>query len=265
MATILVVDDELAIAQMLSTQLRLAGHTVQVSHDARSAQAQIATQMPDLVVLDWMMPGESGLDMLRRWRRDAGQPRLREMPVILLTARAEESDIVTALEAGADDYLTKPFSSRELQARIRSVLRRHQPRALGDTVDVGALSLDPESRLLWIDPAGEAVPGLDPEGRSPVRAPVQLGPTEFKLLHFLMTHPDRSFTRGQLLDHVWGDEVYIEERTVDVHIKRLREALADWAVARLRIQTVRGVGYRFAWTLPQEVSEPRGDPVRHDA
>lgn len=265
MAIILVVDDEVAIAQMLSTQLRLAGHTVQVSHDASAAQAQISHQMPDLAVLDWMMPGESGLEMLRRWRRDATQPRLRELPVILLTARADESDIVTALEAGADDYLTKPFSSRELQARIRSVLRRRQPRALGDTVDVGALSLDPESRLLWIDPHGEAIPSGELPGPSPVRASVQLGPTEFKLLHFLMTHPDRSFTRGQLLDHVWGDEVYIEERTVDVHIKRLREALADWAVARLRIQTVRGVGYRFAWTLPQEARDAQGDLVRHGA
>nr|MBP6463020.1 winged helix-turn-helix domain-containing protein [Rubrivivax sp.] len=188
--------------------------------------------LPDLVLLDWMLPGQSGIVLAKRWRSDA---RTREMPVIMLTARAEEADKITGLDAGADDYLTKPFSTRELMARIRAVLRRKAPEALDTAVEVAGLKLDPATRRV--------TRRVGNEGRE-----IKLGPTEFRLLHFLMTHPERVHSRAQLLDRVWGDHVFIEERTVDVHIKRLREALAPVQCSAL-IETVRGAGYRLTQSI----------------
>jgi two-component system phosphate regulon response regulator PhoB len=186
--------------------------------------------LPDLVLLDWMLPGQSGLQLARRWRSDA---RTRELPIIMLTSRAEEADKITGLDAGADDYLTKPFSPKELLARIRAVLRRKAPEALDTAVDVNGLVLDPGTRR--VSRAGQEV---------------KIGPTEFRLLHFFMTHPERVHSRSQLLDRVWGDHVFIEERTVDVHVKRLRETLAPVGCSAM-IETVRGAGYR----LTRQVSE----------
>jgi two-component system phosphate regulon response regulator PhoB len=185
--------------------------------------------LPDLVVLDWMLPGQSGLALARQWR---GAARTKELPIIMLTARADETDKVSGLDAGADDYLTKPFSTNELLARIRAVLRRKAPEALDSVVEVSGLSLDPGTRRV-----------------SRAGVEVKLGPTEFRLLHFFMTHPERVHSRSQLLDRVWGDHVFIEERTVDVHVKRLREALERVQCARM-IETVRGAGYR----LTQQIS-----------
>ena len=225
MSQILVVEDESAIAELISIHLRHAGHAVRVATNAEQAQAEVDAELPDLVVLDWMLPGQSGLWLAQRWR---SQARTRELALIMLTARADEADKVRGLDiGGADDYLTKPFSPQELMARIRAVLRRKAPEALDAPVEVGALRIDPSTRRVTRD-AIEA----------------RLGPTEFRLLHFLMTHPERVHSRAQLLDRVWGDHVYIEERTVDVHIKRLREALAGLNCASM-IETVRGAGYRL--------------------
>jgi two-component system phosphate regulon response regulator PhoB len=181
--------------------------------------------LPDLILLDWMLPGMSGIDLARRLRADA---RTRCVPIIMLTAKGEERDKVAGLESGADDYVTKPFSPRELQARIQAVLRRGRPQASEDAVEAGGLRLDPASHR--VTAAG---------------SPVNLGPTEFRLLHFLMTHAERVHSRDQLLDQVWGDHVFVEERTVDVHIRRLRAALEPSGLDRL-VQTVRGSGYRFS-------------------
>ncbi|MFM7531780.1 MAG: phosphate regulon transcriptional regulator PhoB [Rubrivivax sp.] len=235
MARVLIVEDEGGIVELVSIHLRHAGFDVAVAADADRAQALVDEALPDLVVLDWMLPGRSGVALARRWRTD---PRTRDLPIVMLTARDEEVDMVTALDAGADDYVTKPFSPAALLARIRAVLRRRAPQALDEVVQVGTLMLDPAtrrvSRLL--------------EGRS---EEVKLGPTEFRLLHFLMTHPERVHSRAQLLDRVWGDHVFIEERTVDVHVKRLRESLSTVQCAGL-IETVRGAGYRLsAQGLPQ--------------
>ena len=225
MSQILVVEDESAIAELISIHLRHAGHAVRVATNAEQAQAEVDAELPDLVVLDWMLPGQSGLWLAQRWR---SQARTRELALIMLTARADEADKVRGLDiGGADDYLTKPFSPQELMARIRAVLRRKAPEALDAPVEVGALRIDPSTRRVTRD-AIEA----------------RLGPTEFRLLHFLMTHPERVHSRAQLLDRVWGDHVYIEERTVDVHIKRLREALTGLNCASM-IETVRGAGYRL--------------------
>ena len=225
MSQILVVEDESAIAELISIHLRHAGHAVRLATNAEQAQAEVDAQLPDLVILDWMLPGQSGLWLAQRWR---SQARTRELALIMLTARADEADKVRGLDiGGADDYLTKPFSPQELMARIRAVLRRKAPEALDAPVEVGALRIDPSTRRVTRD-AIEA----------------RLGPTEFRLLHFLMTHPERVHSRAQLLDRVWGDHVYIEERTVDVHIKRLREALAGLNCASM-IETVRGAGYRL--------------------
>jgi two-component system phosphate regulon response regulator PhoB len=224
MSRILVVEDESAIAELIAINLRHAGFEVAVAATADEAQLEVGRVLPDLVVLDWMLPGQSGLALARQWR---GAARTRELPIIMLTARAEESDKVSGLDAGADDYLTKPFSTKELLARIRAVLRRKAPEALDAVVEVGALRLDPGTRR------------VSREGSE-----VKLGPTEFRLLHFLMTHPERVHSRAQLLDRVWGDHVFIEERTVDVHVKRLREALEKVQCARM-IETVRGAGYRL--------------------
>ena len=235
MARVLIVEDEGGIVELVSIHLRHAGFDVAVATDADRAQALVDEALPDLVVLDWMLPGRSGVALARRWRTD---PRTRDLPIVMLTARDEEVDMVTALDAGADDYVTKPFSPAALLARIRAVLRRRAPQALDEVVQVGTLMLDPATRrvtrLL--------------EGRS---EEVRLGPTEFRLLHFLMTHPERVHSRAQLLDRVWGDHVFIEERTVDVHVKRLRESLSTVQCAGL-IETVRGAGYRLsAQGLPQ--------------
>ena len=224
MSRILVVEDEPAIAELISINLRHAGFEVAIAADAEQAQAAVDGILPSLVVLDWMLPGQSGHSLARAWR---GQPRTRELPIIMLTARAEEADKVAGLDAGADDYLTKPFSANELLARIRAVLRRRSPEALDTAVVVGALTIDPATRR------------VTSQGRE-----VKVGATEFRLLHFLMTHPERVHSRAQLLDRVWGDHVFIEERTVDVHVKRLRESLSSVSCQHM-IETVRGAGYRL--------------------
>ena len=228
MSSVLVVEDEAAIAELVSINLRHAGFEVRLAVSAEAAQAQINLILPDLVLLDWMLPGQSGLQLARRWRTEA---RTRDLPIIMLTARAGESDKIGGLDAGADDYLTKPFSTNELLARIRAVLRRRAPEALDSAVEVGGLQLDPATRRVSRR-MGEQL------------REVKLGPTEFRLLHFFMTHPERVHSRAQLLDRVWGDHVFIEERTVDVHVKRLREALSPVDCATL-IDTVRGAGYRL--------------------
>lgn len=232
MSRVLVVEDESAIAELIAINLRHAGFEVTVAADADLAQAAVDRVLPDLVLLDWMLPGQSGIQLATRWRVDA---RTREMPVIMLTARAEEADRITGLDAGADDYLTKPFSPKELMARIRAVLLHKAPDALDTAVAVAGLTLDPATRRVTRRVAGES-------------REVKLGPTEFRLLHFLTTHPERVHSRAQLLDRVWGDHVFIEERTVDVHIKRLREALAPVQCSAL-IETVRGSGYRLTQTI----------------
>jgi two-component system, OmpR family, phosphate regulon response regulator PhoB len=226
---ILVVEDESAIAELIALNLRHAGYEVAMAANGHQARHEVDAVLPDLVVLDWMLPGQSGVALARAWR---SQQRTRELPIIMLTARAEESDKVAGLDAGADDYLVKPFSTNELLARIRAVLRRRAPEALDSAVEVGGLRLDPATRRVTRD-----------------QHEVRLGPTEFRLLHFFMTHPERVHSRAQLLDRVWGDHVFIEERTVDVHVKRLREALEPVNCSRM-IETVRGAGYRLARQLP---------------
>jgi len=225
-AEILLVEDEPAIQELIKVNLVRAGHKVVQVTDAEAARKTLNESLPDLILLDWMLPGQSGVDLARRLRADE---RTRDIPIIMLTARGEEQDKVTGLEVGADDYITKPFSPRELVARIKAVLRRRAPQATEDTVVRGGLELDP---------ATHRVRGQDGQ-------PLSLGPTEFRLLHFLMTHPERVHSRAQLLDQVWGDHVFVEERTVDVHIRRLRLALEDSGHAAL-VQTVRGSGYRFS-------------------
>ncbi|MBT9490702.1 MAG: phosphate regulon transcriptional regulator PhoB [Rubrivivax sp.] len=229
MSRVLVVEDESAIAELVMLNLRHSGYDVVLAATADEAQAAVDRVLPDLVLLDWMLPGQSGLQLAKRWR---SQSRTRELPIIMLTARNEEADKISGLDAGADDYLTKPFSPKELLARIRAVLRRKAPEALDAAVDVGGLRLDPSTRRV--------TRMVDEQTRE-----VRIGPTEFRLLHFLMAHPERVHSRAQLLDRVWGDHVFIEERTVDVHIKRLREALQPVDCAGL-IETVRGAGYRMA-------------------
>ena len=228
MSEVLVVEDEAAIAELIALNLRHAGYEVTLADTADAAQAAVDRVLPDVVLLDWMLPGQSGLALARRWR---GEQRTRALPIIMLTARAAEGDKVSGLDAGADDYLTKPFSPNELLARIRAVLRRKAPEALDAAVEVGGLRLDPATRRVT-----RALPA-----QGVVEAKV--GPTEFRLLHFFMTHPERVHSRAHLLDRVWGDHVFIEERTVDVHVKRLREALAPVGCSQL-IETVRGAGYR---------------------
>ena len=228
MSRIVVVEDESAIAELIAINLRHAGHEVTIAATAEQAQREIDAVLPDLVLLDWMLPGQSGLALARQWR---AAERTRELPIIMLTARSEEPDKVAGLDAGADDYLTKPFSTNELMARIRAVLRRKAPEALEDVVEVAGLRLDPSTRRI-----SRRVDGTEVD--------LKMGPTEFRLLHFFMTHPERVHSRAQLLDRVWGDHVFIEERTVDVHVKRLREALMP-ARASGMIETVRGAGYRL--------------------
>ncbi len=235
MSRILVVEDEAAIAELVAINLRHAGYEVTLAADADAALQSVDRVLPDLVLLDWMLPGQSGLALAKGWRAAA---RTKALPIIMLTARADEGDKLAGLDGGADDYLTKPFSPKELLARIRAVLRRKAPQALDEAVEVAGLRLDPATRRVT-----RAVEGALRE--------VKVGPTEFRLLHFLMTHPERVHSRAQLLDRVWGDHVFIEERTVDVHVKRLREALTPVHGAQL-VETVRGAGYRMtqANTLP---------------
>lgn len=221
-ASVLVVEDEPQILELVAINLEHAGHRVLRAADTVQADAAIRDELPDVVVLDWMLPGESGLAFARRLR---ASERTRELPILMLTARAMEQDKLLSLEAGADDYLTKPFSPKELAARIKAVLRRRAPQLAGDSVEVEGLRLDPQAHRVT---AGEKRVGLSP--------------MEFRLLHFLMTHAGRVYSRAQLLDQVWGDHVYIEERTVDVHIRRLRKALEPSGHHRL-IDTVRGAGY----------------------
>ena len=232
MSSVLVVEDESAIAELISINLRHAGYEVTIATTADQAATLVDRVLPDIVLLDWMLPGSSGLQLARRWR---GEARTKELPIIMLTARNEEADKISGLDAGADDYLTKPFSTKELLARMRAVLRRKAPEALDSAVEVAGLRLDPATRR---------VTRRMPTDSGDETREVKIGPTEFRLLHFLMTHPERVHSRAQLLDRVWGDHVFIEERTVDVHVKRLRESLSPVQCSSL-IETVRGAGYRL--------------------
>ena len=222
---ILIVEDEPAIRDMVAFALRKGEYEPIHAGDAREAQAAIADRVPDLILLDWMLPGTSGLELARRWRKES---LTREVPIIMLTARGEENDRVGGLEAGVDDYVVKPYSARELRARIRAVLRRSPEDDEDGSIDAGALRIDGAAHRLY---AGDQ--------------PVQIGPSEYRLLHFFMTHPERVYSRSQLLDHVWGGSVYVEERTVDVHIRRLRKTLEPYRLEGM-VQTVRGSGYRFS-------------------
>ena len=222
---ILIVEDEPAIRQMIAFGLRRAGFDIREAVDYREAREALADQRPDLVLVDWMLPDMSGLELTRTLKRDR---ETREVPVIMLTARAEEGDKVTGLESGADDYVTKPFSPRELIARINAVLRRTGASGLDHVVEFEALKLDQQGQRITVD--GATVP---------------LGPTEYRMLEFFMTHPERVFSRDQLLDRLWGGNVYVEERTIDVHVRRLRKSLEKFGLDRF-VQTVRGSGYRFS-------------------
>ncbi len=230
-STILVVEDEAAIAELIAVNLSFAGHKVLRAADAEQATTLVRAELPDLVLLDWMLPGSTGIQFAKKLR---SEERTKDVPVILLTARTAEQDKVDGLEAGADDYITKPFSPKELLARIKAVLRRRAPQLTDDTVDIAGLKLDPGTHR------------VNGHGR-----PLEIGPTEFRLLHFFMTHPERVHSRTQLLDQVWGDHVFVEERTVDVHIRRLRQALTPSGHDR-HIETVRGAGYRFSVTPCEE-------------
>jgi len=226
---ILIVDDEPAIRDMVAYALRKGEYEPMHAGDAREAQAAIANHVPDLILLDWMLPGTSGLELARRWRRE---DLTRDVPIIMLTARGEENDRVGGLEAGVDDYVVKPFSARELLARIRAVMRRSREDDEDGSVQVGALRIDGAAHRVFARRDGSDTP-------------IAIGPTEYRLLHFFMTHPERVYSRSQLLDHVWGGSVYVEERTVDVHIRRLRKTLEPTALDDM-VQTVRGAGYRFS-------------------
>lgn len=224
-ATILVVEDEPAIQELIAYNLKQAGHQALRADNAEQAANLVSNALPDLILLDWMLPGMSGIELAKRLRSDK---RTKTIPIIMLTARSDEQDKLAGLDTGADDYITKPFSPRELNARIKAVLRRRAPQMTDDISRVGGLQLDPASHRVTGD------------GKS-----IELGPTEFRLLHFFMTHPERVHSRTQLLDQVWGDHVFVEERTVDVHIRRLRKALEPTELDHL-IQTVRGTGYRLS-------------------
>ncbi|MDR3054273.1 MAG: phosphate regulon transcriptional regulator PhoB [Zoogloeaceae bacterium] len=220
---VLVVEDEPDIARLIQVNLDYSGFQTVLVADGVAARREMDTILPDVILLDWMLPGQSGLDLAKQWR---AQERTKDIPMLMLTAKSEERDKVSGLENGVDDYITKPFSPRELVARIRAVLRRRSPERLDDHVSIGKLSLDAGQHTVMFG-----------------SREIKPGPTEFRLLHYLMKHPGRVHSRAQLLDKVWGDHVFIEERTVDVHIKRLREALD---IAGFMVETVRGVGYRFA-------------------
>jgi two-component system phosphate regulon response regulator PhoB len=222
---ILIVDDEAAIREMIAIALELAGFQCLQAEDALAAHHLIVDERPSLILLDWMLPGLSGIELARRLKRDEST---REIPVIMLTARGEEDNKIQGLDAGADDYITKPFSTRELISRIRAVLRRTSSLSAEKALEAGGLRLDPVSQRVTAD---DNV--------------VEMGPTEYRMLAFFMSHPERAYSRTQLLDQVWGGNVYVEDRTIDVHIRRLRKALEAWGYDRF-IQTVRGTGYRFS-------------------
>ena len=231
---VLIVEDEPAIAELIAVNLRHNGFQPTWAMDSAVAQREIDAVLPDVILLDWMLPGESGLSLARRWRKD---PRTKSVPIIMLTARGDEADRVAGLDAGADDYMAKPFSTKEMLARIRAVLRRRAPEQVGGVVTIAGLSLDSSTYRVTYN-----------------EHMLKLGPTEFKLLHYLMNHAERVHSRAQLLDKVWGDHVFIEERTVDVHVKRLREAMAE---AGPMVETVRGAGYRLtAQPVRPTVSTP---------
>ncbi len=219
---VLIVEDEPAIAELIAINLRHHGFEPIICGDGEQAQRELDAVLPDVILLDWMLPGASGISLARKWRAD---PRTKLVPILMLTARSDEPEKIQGLDAGADDYVTKPFSTQELMARIRAVLRRRAPEQVTEQIQIASLSLDG---------ATHRVAYLGTE--------LKLGPTEFKLLNYLMTYPERVHSRAQLLDKVWGDHVFIEERTVDVHVKRLREALGS---AGAMVETVRGAGYRL--------------------
>ena len=221
---VLIVDDEAPIREMIAVALEMAGYECDEADSAQSAHARIVDNKPDMLLLDWMMPGTSGIEFARRLRKDEVTA---DIPIIMLTAKADEDNKIQGLEAGVDDYITKPFSPRELVARLKAVLRRATPKGVEEPVTVDSLTLDPVSHRVTAE-----------------SRPLELGPPEFRLLQFFMTHPDRAYTRSQLLDMVWGGNVYVEERTVDVHIRRLRKALGERH--DYLVQTVRGTGYRFS-------------------
>ncbi|QSP95284.1 phosphate regulon transcriptional regulator PhoB [Marinobacter salinisoli] len=222
--TVLIVDDEAAIREMIAVALEMADYNYLEAADAREAHALIVDRNPDLILLDWMLPGASGVELVRRLKKDEATA---DIPIVMLTAKVEEDNKIQGLEVGADDYITKPFSPRELVARLKAVLRRTTPPGIDSPIEIEGLTLDP---------IGHRVSTQD--------GTLSMGPTEYRLLQFFMTHPERVYTRSQLLDQVWGGNVYVEERTVDVHIRRLRKALGD-QYDHL-IQTVRGAGYRFS-------------------
>ena len=225
---ILIIEDEASIREMIAFALRKADMEPMQAADARAAQLALAEQVPDLILLDWMLPGMSGLELARRLRKEELS---REIPIIMLTARGEEMDRVNGLEAGVDDYVVKPFSTRELVARIKAVLRRSHGDDGSGVIELGGLRIDGPAHRVF---AGDE--------------PLPIGPTEYRLLHFFMTHPERVYSRAQLLDNVWGGSVYVEERTVDVHIRRLRKTLEPWILDEL-VQTVRGTGYRLSTSV----------------
>lgn len=231
MPRVLIVEDEPDIAELIALNLRHHAMETVWAPDGERAQAEINSVLPDLILLDWMLPGQSGAVLAKKWR---SHPRTREVPILMITARSTDADKVAGLDAGADDYITKPFSTQELLARIRAALRRSASAGLTGPVTLGPVTLDTSTHRVTLH--GTAL---------------KLGPTEFKLLSHLMLHPERVHSRGQLLDQVWGDHVFIEERTVDVHIKRLRESLGESAGL---IETVRGAGYRFS--VPHSTPNP---------
>lgn len=231
---ILIVDDEAPIREMIHTALDLAGFDCIEAEDARTAHAMIVDQRPALILLDWMMPGNmSGIELCRRLKKEES---LSEIPVIMLTARGEEDNKVQGLDAGADDYMTKPFSTRELVSRIKAVLRRASALNAERAINADGLTLDPVSQRISVG-----------------TQTVEMGPTEYRLLAFFMTHPERAYTRTQMLDQVWGGNVYVEDRTIDVHIRRLRKVLEPHGFDRF-IQTVRGTGYRFSTRIEAQAS-----------
>ncbi len=242
--TILVVEDEPAIQELISHNLKRAGHDTLCADDAEQAISMVNNVLPDLVLLDWMLPDMSGIEFARKLRRES---RTQSVPIIMLTARVEEQDKILGLDAGADDYITKPFSPRELIARIKAVLRRRLPEMSDEIIALGGLKLDPTTHRVFVYSI------KDPSKLTEFT----LGPTEFRLLHFLMAHKERVHTRAQLLDRVWGDHVFIEDRTVDVHIRRLRKALEDIGKDGL-VQTVRGTGYRFSIESAMETASTAG-------
>ena len=229
--TILVVDDEASIREMITTSLEIAGFNVLQAENAKNAHVIILEKKPDLILLDWMMPETSGIELMRRLKRD---DITKNIPIIMLTARITEDNIVQGLESGADDYISKPFSAKNLKARIKAILRRFEAEGAEQIIEIGQLKFDPISHHVTIS-----------------NQVINLGPTEFKLLKFFLTHQSRVFTRDQILNHVWGQNVYLDERTIDVHIGRLRKAIMVDKHDCL-IQTIRGSGYRFSANITQQ-------------